>query len=815
MLLCLALGVAWWALLSFSLPLGGTQAPPLGDFLSPYTGFYRNNAVDYYDDLDHLPGLRAPVDVVYDERLVPHIYASSPGDLYYAQGFVQAQHRLFQFDLTARSADGRLSEVIGERTLELDRERVRIGSRRAADVIDSLWRADPKAYEVVERYAAGVNAYIAQLEPHEYPIEYKLLGFAPESWSPRKTGLTALSMAFVLNTHNRNIAATITRDALGQDAYDALFPERFRGDRPVLPKGTQWLGRDTALIRARERSELQRAVPRVYESALSDAGSALPPQPPAGVGSNNWAVKGRRTRSGHALLANDPHLPLTLPSIWFEVELHTGGLHVHGVNLPGVPGVVIGFNEEAAWGVTNVGVGVLDYRALEYTNPSETRYRLPDGTTAELTYRVERIGVRGAEDVLDTVAVSAYGPLVYTDADDARAGLAMDWLTVREPSDETIQAFLGLNRAASLRDFVQASYRLEWPAQNMVFANRDDDIALRVSGKLPRRVGAAEKFVGVAGPRAATGTLRPEENPIAVNPPQGYLASTNQVSTDASYPYYYYGNFEQTRSRRINELLGKPAKVGLEEMKAYQLDDYFVTAAELTPRLLEFVDRAGLGQASLGQLALLQQWDYRYTADAVEAVLFERWLAALSRLTWDELAAAEGDRTILRPKYHRLSELVREDPLSPWFDVQATPERETARELVTRAFREVTDEVAALEGSDEPVWAAYNEPRIEHIARIGAFSRTDLPVGGRAGALNAQSGSMGPSWRMVVELGDEVRAEVVYPGGQSGRPGHPHYDDYVGAWAAGEYYPVRLRKTADDAEALVGAERITLNPGER
>ena len=809
----LAACVAWWALLSFSLPIGETGAPPLGKFLNPLEGFYRNNALEYYteDDL-HLPGLRAPVEVVYDNRLVPHIYASTPGDLYYAQGYIQAQHRLFQLDLTSRSADGRLSEVVGPSTLELDRTRKRIGASVAADAIDSMWRQDVDSYAQVQRYADGVNAYIATLQPHDYPIEYKLLGFSPEAWSPRKTALVALSMAFTLNAHHEDVAATRTRELLGEDRFAELFPDRSPNDEPIIPRGTEFLRGDTALLRSADQYRLEDTrLPTLGLSLPSGANGYMPS--PEGIGSNNWAIAPHRTANGYALLANDPHLSLTLPSIWFESELHTGGLHVHGVNLPGVPGVTIGFNEQAAWGVTNVGVDVLDWHALDFEDAGHTRYRTADGSVATVTHRPIRIKVKGEADVLDTVAVTEFGPIVYTSPDDYRQGLAMDWLTVREPSAQTIEAFLGLNRAHSLTDFVSAAQQLEWPAQNIVFANRTGDIALRVSGKFPRRLPGQGKFILTASDPRSSGTLAPSQNPLAVNPEQGYLASTNQVSTDNSYPYYYLGNFEHTRSRRINELLSTGTAFTPAQMKEYQLDDHYVTAADLTPSLLSLIDRKGLGQSSLGQLALLESWDYHYKADAVAAVIFEEWMDAIAQLTWDELDTADGG-PILQPDRWLLSQLLKQDPLSPYFDIEATTEREVAKDIVNRAFRDITDQVAAIDNNgDRPAWAQYNDPHVSHIARIAPFGRSDLSSGGRAGTLNAQRGDVGPSWRMVVELSPQPSAMVVYPGGQSGRPGHPHYDDFVDEWADGRYFETTLLSKADDhAEADV-KHQFMLQPG--
>ena len=810
----------WGALLWFGVSLGGVDTPPLGAFLNPWEGFYRAGDVDYYLDTEELPGLRAPVEVVYDERLVPHLYAATESDLYYAQGFVQAQHRMFQLELTARSAEGTLSEVFGARTLDLDRERRRTGGGRLADRVDSLWRADARAYAAVERYAEGVNAYLATLEPHEYPIEYRLLDFAPSPWSPRSTALVALNMAYTLNAANEDIPATRTRELIGERAFGFLFPERDPEAEPVIPRGTAFWRGDSALLRATERARLGAGVGQVSPPGepgrVPDGNGGYAPFP-EGVGSNNWAIAGERTQTGRPLLANDPHLSLTLPSIWFESELHAGGLHVHGVNLPGVPGITIGFNADVAWGVTNVGTDVLDWRPVDWLDADRTRYRREDGSTGLVTYRTERIRVRGGEDVVERVADTDYGPIVHTDPADHRAGFALDWLTLRRPSAETVKAFLALNRAEGLDDFLAASRAYEWPAQNMVFAGEDGDIALRVSGSLPRRLPGQGRFLRSTGTPGATGVLHPDANPVAVNPAQGYLASANQVSTDATYPYYYTGTYDVTRSRRLNDLLRADSSVSLADAKAMQLDTYFAEAATLLPVLLRLVRERDVSLAARGQLELLREWDYRYRRGDFAPVAYEAWRAAVSERTWDEFA---GEGPLLTPRMWRLAELLRDDPLSRWFDVVATEaEREDARDVVTAALAGVSARVDSLSRIDGYGWGDENAPAVPHVARIPAFSRRDVPTDGRAGTLLAQRGTIGPSWRMLVALGaldgELPRAEVVYPGGQSGRPGHPHYTDMLDAWAAGEYYPVTLAFTPAAALAAAGgrAQRLTLTPG--
>jgi len=790
--------------------IGETSTPPLGSFFNPFEGFYRNNDANYWKESPDLPGLRAPVDVYYDERLVPHIYASTERDLFYTQGYVQAQHRLFQFDLVARSAEGRLSELLGERTLAFDRERRRMGGGQLADVIDSLWRDDPSKYEAVLSYVDGVNAYIDQLLPKDYPIEYKLLNAAPSKWSPKKTALVAINMAYTLNFKNYDIESTNTKALIGERSYEFLFPPRDPNEMPIIPKSAIFEGRDTALINASQQARLGELLTEANQSTPQPGLQGFE-ETPEGIGSNNWAIGGVFTSTGKPLLANDPHLSLSLPSIWFECELHTGGLAVHGVSLPGVPGVTIGFNAQSAWGVTNVGMDVLDWHKIEYTNPSSTRYRTADGKTAEVTYRVEEIEVLGQDPVLDTVVITEYGPIVFSDPADYRYGLAMDWLTLKRPSAEIIETFMGLNKSKTVRDFISSSYKMGWPAQNLIYANNGGDIALRVSGTMPRNLPDEGKYIKQVGAAEAKGYLKPSENPISVNPPEGYLTSTNQISTNATYPYDYRGTFEHYRSRRINELIRSTRKSSIDRMKEFQMDSYSVFAADLVPILLKDVKRDKLSLSALGQLEVLQAWDFKFMHDAFAPVIFEEWAAALRTLAWDEFESTTKTGPLKKPEDWRLVDLLKNDPLNPWFDIQVTDQRESAADVITAALVKASEKIDTLSKTEGYAWGDYNKAGVRHLMRLPAFSRMDLPVSGRKGTLNAQNGVIGASWRMIVDLSDEVAAEVVYPGGQSGHPGNPHYDNMVTDWVEGRYHRVELQNQAS-IKTQAQYTHLTFNP---
>ena len=357
----LMLAALLWAL---GVPHG--VLPPLGALLDPGTGFWRNNAAD--DRIPKklaLPGLKGEVTVAWDDRHVPHIFAANEDDLYRAQGYLTARDRLWQMDFLSRYAGGRLAEVIGPRVLEMDLLQRRLGMTWGAENFLKGIAGDAGTRRVLTAYCNGVNAYVDALKPAAYPLEYKILGYAPSRWTPFDIALLLKYMAWDLTGYGNELGLTQTRAAAGEAVVDALFPFFAPFQDPVVPAGTVW---DAAPpLPGRQVAVAARPGPVLFADPFGEP-----------VGSNNWAVAGKKTKSGFPILCDDPHLQLTLPSIWYEVQLSAPGLNVRGVSLPGAPGVVIGFNEKIAWGVTNAGSDVLDFYRLRFRDDRQREYAWGD-----------------------------------------------------------------------------------------------------------------------------------------------------------------------------------------------------------------------------------------------------------------------------------------------------------------------------------------------------------------------------------------------------------------------------------------------------
>ena len=777
---------------------GDKNLPALGAFFNPFSGFWQNAeaAKPEFPQSVNIPGLKGAVQVVYDDLLVPHIFAENLEDAMMAQGYVTAQLRLWQMDITARQTAGRLSEVLGKRTFDLDRLARRRGLPFAAENDWKAWQKSPQTARRLEAYSAGVNAWIAQMTPADYPLEFKLLGYAPEPWSPLKCALIVENMIDALNGRNDDLAATNSLAIFGRDTFDYLYPLWNPKQRPVVPDTGQWKDihpaftnrlPDNALSLRQNSSIPERALPTAFRELN---------------GSNNWAVSGARTRSGAPILANDTHLPLRLPHVWFQQQIRTPDLNCYGVVVPGVPGIAIGFNDDIAWGFTNVSQEVSDWYRIDWTDASRTTYRL-DGQLRQAELRVERIRIKGGDTVQDTVRYTVWGPVVFDDPAHPLHDCAFRYSTHDLPAPESLGQFLDLAGGKTFEDYRNAIPGMDCLSQNVAFVSHSGDIAITVEGKFPIRAPEQGRFI-LDGNQSANGWhgFIPQEHlPAMKNPSRGFVFSANQHSTPPSYPYFYLGHFDDDRGRRIYERLLDMRDVTADSMKSIQLDNYYYEAADALPVLLHLLDRSRLDKAGQEHLASLEKWDYRYEKDLIAPSLFQMWFDSAYLKTWDELDSLRQHKTeVLYPEAWRFISLLENDSACIFFDHPATPQRETARNIATEGFLLMSAK-AQKTAPEKLVWSAFKGFAIKHIAQLEAFSRLDVATSGTRGAPNAIGKNHGPSWRMIVEMTRPLHAWGVYPGGQSGNPGSRYYDNMVNAWADGQYYDLLFLSGPDAAPA--------------
>ncbi|MFQ5549958.1 MAG: penicillin acylase family protein [Gemmatimonadales bacterium] len=785
---------------------GVGPVPPLGPFLDPVAGVWAaaTHAEHPRESSVTLPGLSAPVEVVYDDRAVPHVFASSEADVITALGYVIARDRLFQVELQTRAAAGRLTELVGPSALDFDRNSRRLDLAASADRLWHSGRLDPDIVRLLQAYARGVNSFIEQLTPARLPLEYKLLGATPMPYEPVHGLYFWKQMGWTLAGFSHDLRHVRVAELVGERAARALFPPHSPIREPIEPIPFAPL-RNFRALPPPELSETDDD----REGAMITALGTLAPSRRANA-SNNWTVAPQRTATGNALLAGDPHLDLTLPSTWFEVHLVVhDSLDAYGVTFPGLPFVAIGFNRSVAWSFTNTGADVMDfYRETLDDSISPANYRL-DGEWVPLTSRVEAyVGSDGDTLAVDTLLYTHRGPMtVHEDI-----ALSMRWTVLEASTIPT--AFRRIMYATDVDSWVEAMSGFDAPAQNGVVADTAGSIGLFSFGSYPIRPGngdglvirdgtsSASDWIGYWGQGQGAGEL-----PGAVNPTQGYMASANQEPVDPTRESRYLGVdwVAPWRAMRINRLLRSDANVTVDEMRQFQTDPGSERVAELLPPILNALEAAELDDRSRQGLSMLTRWDRRYVAASEGAVLFEYLIRQISARLWDELVPPDGSRRAATPSEAILAQLL-SDSGSVWWDDRRTPETESMGRILRGALEGAVDAVILRFGPPEGggwKWANVGLANIPHLIRAPSLSVMGVPVQAGIGTLGAWSwsGSHGPSWRMVVELGDPVTAWVTYPGGQSGNPFSQYYDDRIDEWAEGELSEVVMPRSADELDS--------------
>ncbi len=782
-------------LLGYSLNTKFGDLPPILKFLNPFTGFWQNaeGMSPSKNKKIVLKNAKDKIEIAFDDRMIPHVFAQNDHDLYYAQGYVTAMHRLWQMDFQTRFAAGRISEVVGEKAIEVDKYQRRMGMVYGAENSLEGMMADPHAKEMLLAYTQGINDYIKSLNRCSLPVEYKLLDFKPEQWTPIKCALLLKQMSAVLAMGSDEFYMTNILKKYGPAITKDLFPDYPFKEDPIIPVGTKWDFTPLPIP----------ATPKSFTDMMSTNVSTK--QKEEGIGSNNWAVSGVKTASGFPILANDPHLDLTLPSIWYQIQLHAPGVNAYGVSLPGAPGIIIGFNQNIAWGVTNVAADVLDFYQIKFKDDKHQSYWY-NNKWQDIKPRYEKIKIKGAADIVDTVLYTHHGPVVYfqkpnySRAANVPTGHALRWIA-HDKSNE-LKAFYLLNRGKNYNDYRKALPYFTAPAQNFIFASVDNDIAITPNGKFPLKWKNQGKFIldGTDPSNDWQDWIPASQNPTVKNPPGNFVSSANQSSTDPSYPYYINWEFSPyERGKRINDRLKAMEKITADSMRNLQMDSYSIMAENLVPYLLPLVSTANLNATQKEAFNLTSKWNRYFDAKSVAASVFDLWTKRLSIEIWDD-EFNDKQNPMRYPSRDRTIELIQKDPNAKWFDNVNTAKKETLSDLVNSSFKYACD---SLERKYGPIgehwqWANVKNTNVPHLAKIPGFGSKKLLIGGSKSTVNALSESNGPSWRMVIELGKTPKGHGVYPGGQSGNPGSPFYDNMIDTWAEGKLYDLFFMQSADD-----------------
>ena len=708
----------------------------------------------------------------YDGHRVPRVAADDEAALYHAVGYAHGTDRLFGMDLQRRLMRGQLSAVVGEAALDSDRFRVQMDFARAAD---ANWTAmqdrDTEVAGLLEAYTDGVNA---AREDQALPPEFELLGYEPAPWTPADTLILQLQISWTLTGSFESLRRSVLEPKL-EDSFDDLFPRRYDHDSPILRDGVGTTGERAS------SSESRDSPPVSSEFAGWLSGFESPP----GIGSNSWVVSGEYTASGDPLLANDPHLSLLAPPVWYQQHLDWGDGWVRGVTFPGVPFVIIGENHAGAWGFTNAGVDVLDCYTYD---GDDTGYEYGD-ERREYETEEHTIEVDGADDVTVTKRKTVHGPVVEREGEEV--GVAWTGFSATATTD----AVHAMAHSEGIEDFREATRDFDLPTQCVVYADRDGNTYHKVTGRIPFRYTDGERvpgwqvFDGSAregewqgytpyGESTWDGFVPFEEKPGAVNP--DYVGTANQRIVDD--PGYYLAESYSPpfRGERLYEVLDNWAgEDGMtpEDMRDLQRDTVDTRARRLVPRLLDAADVEATGSP----FDALPDWDYRMDRDSDGALAFAVFLDAYRETLYDDGFTDAG----LGEDYWPGDWVTVTLGDSAWFDRDETPA--SATEAMQTALETAADRLAD-EGWES--YGEYNAVSLEHPFGQSFLNYPELPTDGSPATLNnyRRDSDAGSSWRMVVPMSEDGEATVVLPGGNDGDPFSEQYDDQLRAWADGQYY---------------------------
>ena len=750
-----------------------------------------------------ISGLLAPVEVIRDEWGVPHIYAENEHDLFFAQGYVHAQDRLWQMEFNRRIGSGTLSAVLGEATLDTDRFLRTIGLRRAAEQDRAQLEDETRA--IMEAYAEGVNAYI-ETHRDRLPLEFTILGVDPAPWTPVDTLAWGKVMSFDLgsNYEFELLRARMIAE-LGQEAAQQLLPPYAEGAPVIIPPET----RSYAWLRDARFGGLD-----ALAAVLGERGPTS--------GSNNWVIHGSRTATGMPILADDTHLGLNMPSIWYENGLHGGRFDSVGFSFPGVPLIIIGHNSRIAWGVTNLGPDVQDLyiEKLNDTNhPTQYEFK---GEWQDLQAARETIQVKDQEPVTLDVMITRHGPImndVIGDLDGAEP-VALRWTAL--DASNLFRSVLLLNLATNWDEFREALSYWDVPSQNFVYADVDGNIGYQSPGKIPIRAPGHQGLVpvpGWTGEYEWQGFISFDELPNVFNPPTGFVATANNKVVPDDYAYHLaYEWAAPYRAERITDLLTADGNITQEEIRDIQAQTYSLPAEALRPYLLDIEPENDLQTRALAQL---EAWDLYNETDRTGPSIYQAWYWFLVQ---DTLADELGDD--LMHEYLGYSSThvpMMEDLLgqadSPWFDDITTSQIETRDDILRRSLAHAVAWLSEHHGDapEQWEWGKLHTMTFVHqpLGQSGIglleslFNSKPIPARGDNFTVDAASFGFndpfamvhGSSQRFVADLSDLDRSRMVQTTGQCAHLFHPHREDFIPLWVDVESHPMLFSREAVEANA--------------
>ncbi|HYN19424.1 MAG TPA: penicillin acylase family protein [Thermoanaerobaculia bacterium] len=763
-----------------------------------------------------VPGLQAPVEIVRVEPGVPHLYAQSAHDLFFAQGYVHAQDRLWQMEFNRTVGAGRLASLFGEGAVEIDKVMYILGIARAAE---RDWQTlSPATRALLTAYADGVNAYLST-HRGRLPIELTLLGVEPRPWTPvdSLTWSKLMSLNLSLN-HGFEILRAHLIAKLGEPVAQRLMSPYPASAPVIVPPGVQAY---TSFAVQRESRAGLAALPGL--GLVSGAGT------PA-WGSNGWAVAGSRTASGRPLLANDTHLGLQMPSVWYQVGLHGGGFDVVGFSFPGMPLVVMGHNRRIAWGITNLCADVQDLYIEKLDDPAHPRrYQFQNGWR-DLVLRREEIAVKGKPNLAIEVRETHHGPIVNDAIPELKGSppMALRWPALA--GARLLDALSAVNLAADWPSFHRALAAWDAPSVNLVYADVDGHIGYQSTGRIPIRPAGHQGLVPVPGWDGRSewqGFIPYEEMPSLLDPPSGFIVTANNKVVGDDYPHFLaYDMADPYRAQRITNLLAAGRRFTREGLRVIQAETLGLPAKALRPALLAV---SPAGERERKALDQVRGWDLRYEPESVGASIYEAWYwHLLGDVLGDELGpdVLKEYRIVGMSQVPSIVDLLAR-PDDPLFDDRRTPAVERRDDILRRSLTQAVAWLAERYGDDPAGWTYGRVHSVTFVhSPLGAsgiaplerlFNSATYPARGTAFTVNAAASdatkpfavSFGTSQRMIVDLGDLEGSTWVNSTGQDAQLFRRHREDQIPKWVAVESYPMTFGEAAVKSKPEA---RLTLVP---
>jgi len=708
-----------------------------------------------------LKGLTAEVKIIRDSWGVPHVFAQNEEDLFFACGYVHAQDRMWQMELTRRAGFGRLSEIFGERTLDRDKYLRTLGLKEAVE--KDLARLTPELKDLLLAYSSGINSWINSRK-FNWPPEFLILRYRPHSWSIQDSLVIKEIMALLLGV---DYSSEIVRSNLVKKVGPEMALQ-------VLEEGVELPSYNTK----------EGILPEWLVSSNSQ-------------GSNSWVVAGWRTEAGKPLLANDPHLEISLPSVWYEIHLRCPSLNVIGVSFPGVPGVLIGHNDSIAWGITNSFADVQDLY-IEKFDSTRDMYLDVDGWKP-LLKKQERIRVKGRkEDEILEVLWTERGPIVSSHIISSETPLSLRWAIYE--GGKTFESIYLLNKARTWSEFVRAVSLFDAPSENFVYADKEGNIGYYLNGKIPLRAKEAALFPYPHWLEEGKwqGFLEEDKKPTSYNPPEGIIVTANNKIIPDDYPYYIGSNWLVSyRAERIRELLLQRKKHNIESLKEIQSDVFTKEGELFIPHIMEIDEPEGNIKKAY---EILRNWDSRLSSGK-GAALYKIFMNIFNREVFqDELDKdLKSFNTNFKSRQAGLLRIISE-PSSPWFDKKDTKDVETRDKIIRLSLERAYEWLKEKYGSpDSWDWMKMNSLRFKHslgeVPLLRFFNRGPFPMKGDDNTIRVffqteTKQYWGVSYRQIIDLSDFKNSVCVLSSGESGHFLSRHYDDQIPLWLEGQYHPM-------------------------